>query len=452
MKGIINILKLGIAVTTALQFALIAMAKQPNIVLIMADDLGIEAISCYGGESYSTPHLDKMAAEGMRFTHAYAQPLCTPTRVQIMTGKYNHRNWQAFGILKAQERTFGEMMQDFGYKTCMAGKWQLYSYDPPDYPGSEKRRGIGMHPGDAGFHEYSVFHALHTEDKGSRYANPTFLQNGKLYEDVEGVYGEDVSVDFIIDFMRRHHDEPMFIYYPMALPHGPFNPTPISEVWDADPSRRIESDVSYFKDMVEYMDALVGRLIGAIDELGLGEDTLVLFYSDNGTPWNIFSRMDGREVQGGKRERTQNGIRVPLIALWPGQIEAGGLLNSNLIDASDFVPTLAELAGHDVPWDWYTDGVSFAPQLLGRPYHGRDWAFFWFDPRPGPSVTRNHTRHVFALDKQYKVFADGRMFDIEGVGMREVQLDTDALTPDQEEAKVKLINVINGVLEPPYRR
>ena len=176
--------------------------RLPNIILIMADDIGIEGLGCYGGTSYHTPNLDSLARNGLRFTHAYSQPLCTPTRIQLMTGKYNHRNWLYFGVMDPTENTIGHLMSKAGYRTCIAGKWQLYSYDPPGFPGAEERRGTGMHPQDAGFDEYSLFHALHTEDKGSRYADPTFLQNGELFKEVKGAYGEDLSIEFIEDFIK----------------------------------------------------------------------------------------------------------------------------------------------------------------------------------------------------------------------------------------------------------
>ncbi len=146
----------------------------------MADDVGIEGFGCYGGTSYKTPHIDALAAGGLRFTHAYSQPLCTPTRVQIMTGKYNHRNWMYFGILDPNERTFGHRMQEAGFKTCISGKWQLQSYDPPDFPNAQCCRGKGMKVTEAGFDEHCLFHSRHTEDKSSRYADPTVFCNGKL--------------------------------------------------------------------------------------------------------------------------------------------------------------------------------------------------------------------------------------------------------------------------------
>ncbi|MDP3069880.1 MAG: sulfatase-like hydrolase/transferase [Opitutaceae bacterium] len=417
-----------------------------NIVLIMADDIGIEAFGSYGGTDYPTPQLDRLAAGGLRFTHAYAQPLCTPTRLELMTGRDNHRNWLAFGLLPPGEKTFGHMMRDFGYRTCIAGKWQLHSYDPPDFPHAARRRGLGMHPKDAGFEEYSLHHALETEDKGSRYGNPTFLRNGTLHRAVEGKYGEDLSVEFIADFMRRHRDEKMFIYYPMALPHWPVMPTPLSEVWHTDPKRRLEEDQKYFPDMVAYLDVVVGRLVGEIEKLGLRDDALVLFYSDNGTDQRVTSRMNGQMIRGGKGLPLQTGIRVPLIASWPGRIQPG--INADLIDPSDFLPTLAELAGRAIPGGWQTDGVSFAPQLLGAKGTPRESAFFWYDPRPGWDKAK-FARAIFALDHRYKLFADGRMFDIAGTGLREEALDLARLPAGAAAARIKLQATIDRMMRPP---
>ena len=271
-------------------------ASRPNIVLVMADDLGYECLGCYGGTSYRTPNLDRMAASGVRFTHAYAQPLCAPTRIQLMTGQHNFRNWKAFGVLDPKERTFGHVLRDAGYRTCIAGKWQLYSYNPPDY--EPEWRGKGMRPEQSGFDEYSLWHAGHTEDKGSRYADPVIFENGRYREDTKGRYGEDVWLDFIGAFMEKHRSQPFFVYYPMALTHAPFNPTPHSRDW-ADPALRLRANPAYFAGMVEYMDDVMGRLLKRIEALGLAGRTLVLFYSDNGTPKEIESKMGGRVVRGG---------------------------------------------------------------------------------------------------------------------------------------------------------
>ena len=443
LKPLLTLLS-GILFT--LCFGVHASDEQPrHIVLIMADDIGIEGFGCYGGEDYNTPNIDRLASTGLRFTHAYSQPLCTPTRLEIMTGRENHRNWKYFGILSPEEKTFGHMMQGFGYKTCIAGKWQLQSYDPPEFPNAEQRRGSGMHPKDAGFDEYSLFHSLHTEDKGSRYGNPTFLRNGQLYESLDGQYGEDLSAEFILDFMKRHQESPTFVYYPMALPHWPMVPTPISDAWKT-PLRRLEEDTRYFPDMVEYMDQLIGRLLDGINQLGMREETLVLFYSDNGTDRRIKSNFQGQIIDGGKNTTAQTGIRVPLVANWRGKIQPG--IHSGLVEASDFLPTLAALAGRSVPDDWQIDGVSFAPQLMGQKGASRDWAFFWYDPRPGWDKDQ-FQRSIFALDHRYKLFADGRMFDIKGQGFREIALDLHQLNNEQKMARYKLSAAITQMMRGP---
>jgi arylsulfatase A-like enzyme len=425
--------------------AFAAAAERPNILLIMADDLGIEGLSCYGSESYETPNLDRLAAEGIRFTHAYSQPLCTPTRVQLMTGKYNHRNWLYFGILDPAERTFGHLMQDAGYETAIAGKWQLQSYDPPDYPNAERRRGTGMKVADAGFDDWSLYHAWNTEDKGSRYGNPSFERNGELVGPLDGEYGPDTSVDFLLDFMTREREKPFFAYFAMALPHWPVNPTPDSEEW-ADPSKRLEESDHYFPDMVHYMDKVVGQLADGLAEAGLREKTLILFYSDNGTDTKVTSQFRGEAIQGGKASPLQTGIRVPLIARWSGKIEPRRICD-DLIDASDFLPTMAELAGIEIPGDWPIDGVSFVPSFFRENAKAREASFFWYDPRPGWDKEK-FSRHIFALDHHYKLFSDGRLFDISGDGFKEILIQGE-LSPEALAAKSRLQALIDENLSGP---
>ena len=385
-----------------------------------------------------------MAQAGLLFTHAYSQPLCTPTRIQIMTGRYNHRNWTYFGILDPKEKTFGHLMREAGYKTCISGKWQLHSYDPPDFPNADRRRGMGMKVSQAGFDEHCLFHSWHTEKKGSRYAGPTYYRNGKLITEGEDKYGPGVSVDFILDFMKRNRTEPMFVYYPMALPHRPMVPTPDSKEWK-DPDRRGEENMRYFADMIAYMDKTVGRLIEGLNELGLRENTLVLFYSDNGTHLNVSSVLNGKQVQGGKATPRQTGIRVPLIANWPGMIESSRT-SDDLVDASDFFPTLAELAQAKIADKSQIDGLSFVPTLFDQPGKKREWCFFWYDPRPGWDKNR-FSRHVFALDHEYKLFSDGRFFDIRGKGMRETELDVTRLGKKALQAKEKLNQAIRKTMK-----
>lgn len=391
-------------------------ADRPNIVLIMADDLGVEGLNCYGGTSYRTPRLDQLAAEGMRFTHAHAQPLCTNTRIQLMTGLYNNRNWLYFGCLDPNAKTIGHWMKEAGYDTCIAGKWQLQSYDPPDYPGAELRRGKGMQPKDTGFDEYSLWHTGHTELKGPRYADPVILQNGKFRKDTKGRYGEDIWVEFIQDFMQRHADgdDPFFVYYPMTLPHWPFVPTPRSDDWGIEekmhpPLGTSGGDTKYFPDMVAYMDEVVGRVVDTVDDLGLTENTLIIYYSDNGTDRKVLSQTVYGNVLGGKGLATDAGTHVPLIARWPGKIEHG--ICEDLVDSTDFLPTILAAAGRSLAVNDVTDGLSFLPQLLGQPGHPREWTFCHYDPRPGWDKDK-FALVRYARTKRFKLYGTGRLYDI----------------------------------------
>lgn len=390
----------------ALAGPLRAAPQRPNVIVIMADDLGYECLNCYGGTSYRTPRLDRMAASGVRFTHAYAQPLCTPTRIQLMTGQYNFRNWKAFGILDPKEKTFGHFMQSAGYKTCLSGKWQLQSYNPPNF--EPEWRGKGMRVEDAGFDEYCAWHPFHTEDKGSRYADPTVYENGKLHKEMKGRYGEDVFADFIGRFMEKNRNDPFFVYYPMALTHGPFNPTPRSRDWAA--GNRLKNDPGYFGDMVQYMDELVGRIEDQVERLGLSQRTLLLFYSDNGTPREVTSRMGEKVIRGGKGLMTDAGTRVPLIARWPGTTPPGKVFD-DLVDSTDFIPTMLEAAGAPLPRGAPIDGRSFLPRLRGERGKPREWIYCWHDPRPGWDKER-FKLEIFARDQRYKLYSNGRLFDV----------------------------------------
>ena len=401
----------------------------------MADDLGYETLGCYGGTSYETPHLDALAKEGVRFTQAYAQPLCTPTRVQLMTGQYNHRNWRAFGIMGPEEKTFGHMMRAAGYKICISGKWQLYSYNPPDF--EPEWRGKGMLAENAGFDEYFLWHAGHTEDKGSRYADPVVLDNGTL-RSFKGGYGPDVYTNYIEDFMERHagnrngdgngnSDEPFFVYYPMALPHGPFRPTPHSDVWAE--GDRHKGGPAYYKDMVEYMDHVIGRIVRKIDELGIRENTLILYYSDNGTPREVESRMGDRVIHGGKGQTTDAGTHVPMIVSWKG-FSQEGVVNDDLIDSTDFIPTIIEATGAKPLDDMVLDGRSFLPRLRGDEGDPREWVMFHFDPLPGAGKV-GYKLVRFARDKRYKLYeASGELYDVPA----DVD-EVNPILPDQDTAE-----------------
>ena len=344
---------------------------RPNIILIMADDLGYEGLSCYGSTSYSTPELDKLAETGIKFDYCYSTPLCTPTRVQLMTGKYNFRNYTEFGSLKPGEFTFGHLFQDAGYKTCVAGKWQLAGRIK-----GANYRGEGTLPEDAGFDEHCLWQV---KDRGSRFWDPTVQQNGRLITDLQGKYGPDIFCDYINDFVKRNKSNPFFVYFPMALTHNPFIPTPDSK----DVSQGLnKKDPKYFKDMVEYTDKLVGKMVRNLENQGLLENTLVIFTGDNGTNRQIVSRMGTQKIHGDKGNSTEAGTHVPLLVYWKGKIALGRVC-SDLIDFTDFFPTLAEVANISLPKDEIFDGRSFLPQLLGEAGNPRDWVFCHYKPKWG---------------------------------------------------------------------
>ena len=350
----------------------LAVERQPNILVIVADDLGLECVESYGGLSYKTPQIDALAATGMRFTHCFSNPYCSPSRAQLLTGRYPLHNGITRVIYEpekhrefldpAKETSFATMLKKRGYATAIAGKWQVSFL--------HERDTLSAH----GFDEYQMWQIFHEGKKTSRYANPTMRENGKvLQKELVGRYGPEVNVEFLIDFMRRHREQPFCVYYTALLPHYPWEPTPDS----ADPLKPAigNGDPKYMPDMVAYLDKQVGQLTKAVEELGLRENTLILFTGDNGTDRTITSKWSNgtttRSVHGGKGTMTDAGTHVPLIANWPGVI-AQSQVNSNLVDLSDFLPTVLEVAGAELP-PRPINGRSFLSQLRGQPSEPREW-------------------------------------------------------------------------------
>ena len=180
------------------------------------------------------------------------------------------------------------------------------------------------------------------------------------YEKNEGKYSTDIVVDYINDFIKRKKDQPFLVYYPMILTHCPFDPTPHSKDWDPNDlgSKTYKGNAKYFGEMVSYMDFSIGRIVKQLDELGLRENTIILFTGDNGTDSPLVSMMDNLSVVGGKGKTTDNGTHVPLIVNWKGMIKPNRTSKA-LVDFSDFFPTLCEAAGIPLNSDWDLDGVSF---------------------------------------------------------------------------------------------
>jgi arylsulfatase A len=391
----------------------------------MADDIGQPVLGCYGGTSYKTPNLDRLAATGIRFNHCYSSPVCAPSRVKIMTGRYGFRNYKKWGHIPPGEITFGHVLKDAGYATALAGKWQmvLQKTDPE-------------HVTKMGFQRNSVF-GWH---EGPKYHGPLIYENGKLRQEPENKYGPDIFSQFIIDFIKQNKGKPFLAYYSTTLAHEISNdlkvPPPVG------PNGRYQT----YKELVEYMDKLIGRIVSTLDELGLRENTLILFTTDNGTPPKfitsavngkyisepLVSRVGDKTVIGGKGKLTDAGTKVPLIANWPGTTPAGRV-SDDLIDFSDFMPTFAELAGTTPPDDRVIDGVSFAPQLMGKRGNPRLWAYC---QRGGKAWART---------QRWKLYRAGRLYDMQDDPLEESPILPAADTAETSAARKKLQNVLGSL-------
>lgn len=337
-----------------------ALAKnKPNIIFIMLDDLGKEWISCYGAEDIKTPHVDALAAGGMKFNNAYSMPQCTPSRATLLTGTYPYHNgyvnhWDVprwgvgyFDWKQKRNTTFALLMKDLGYKTFATGKWQINDFRLA--PDALKKHG---------FDDWAMWTGYETGVKGSgkRYQNP-YIHTREGSKTYQGKFGPDLYIDHLVGFMRQHKDEPMCLYVPMCLPHTPFVTTPDEP--DA------KTNLDKHKAMVRYADKMVGRVVGALDELGLREKTLVIFTTDNGSTGGIVGTRNAVKVKGAKAKEVEAGCNAPFIANWPGTVPAG-VETDALTDFSDLLPTFVELAGGKVPRDLKIDGVSIAPLLTGK--------------------------------------------------------------------------------------
>lgn len=317
--------------------------NQPNIVLILADDMGRECLGCYGS-TYQTPNLDRLSEIGMRFDNGFSQPLSTPSRVQLMTGKYNNKNYSHFGHLNQTEKTFAHLAKTAGYTTMIAGKWQL-----------GKNKNLPHH---FGFDHYCLWQLSYDRKIKERYAAPLIEQDGeiKLYSNDE--YGPDIFVQYVTDFIEENKNAPFFVYYPMVLVHDPFYPTPQSNIWKVPAMREVNNTTNFAK-MVEYVDKNVGIIFTKLKDLNLLNNTIIIFIGDNGTNRTIKTTMkDGTIIKGGKGLTIDTGVRIPMIAYW-GNCNYTKHECADMIDFTDFMPTFAEAMNITVPERWDIDGQRF---------------------------------------------------------------------------------------------
>ncbi|MCL4439878.1 MAG: sulfatase-like hydrolase/transferase [Firmicutes bacterium] len=428
---------MALGVTTAGASVAGKGARKPNIILILDDDLGAKELSCYGSTRHQTPNLDRMASTGMRFETFYAMPLCTPTRVALMTGQYGFHNG-FLGMLNPAFRpapgssqdeigkhfTFADLLKSRGYATALSGKWQLSGKLP-----------TLIH--DAGFDEYRMWAYAGNLPNGiqppayekngktpSRYWHPCIVENGKYLPTKPDDFGPDLFNDFVIDFAHRHKDKPFFIYYTSVLTHEPRVETP-------DPAKPGARWPAGLKSNLEYMDYLMGKLFASLKADGLDENTLVIFLGDNGT---------GGE---GKGRVTELGARVPCIVRGPGVKR--GIVSRAIGDITDIMPTLAEFSGAKLPKDQPFDGHSLGPVLRGEKEKHRDWIYSHLDDG---RVLRDQRwlLEISPNGKGEKFFDCGQSRD--GTGYKDVTGSTD---PEVKAARERFAAILASMPEPKPR-
>ncbi len=391
---------MAVAALLAMTIASTALANEkPNIIFILADDLGYGDLGCYGQKQILTPRLDQMAVEGMRFTQFYAGcTVCAPSRCVLMTGQHTGRTWvrgnaggenSIIQSLRAEDVTVADVLKGAGYRNGLIGKWGLGEVDQPGFP---------LNKGFDYFYGYlSQVHAHNYYPEFLyRNADRVKLQNvverpsgqgqdflgGSATKKVE--YSHDLFAQEALSFVRDNAERPFFLYLALTIPHANNEATRMTGNGAEVPSFGIYANREWSDQdkgqaaMITRMDADIGRLVDLLQELGIDQNTLIMFSSDNG-PHNEAGHSPKRfqpsgELKGLKRSLTEGGIRVPMIARWPEKIAAGSV--SNFVGSfQDVLPTLKELSGSPTKAD--TTGVSFVPTLLGKGQQSQHEYLYW---------------------------------------------------------------------------
>lgn len=356
----------------SLGLSAVAETQRPNFLIIFVDDMGYGDLGCFGGRTARTPNIDRLAAEGTRFTSFYAQTVCGPSRGALMTGRYPIRiggGWTT----NAEEITVAEVLQEAGYVTGCVGKWDM----------SKRRYQETLVPNSQGFDHY--FGALGANDGGkvTLWKDRQELETSADMASLTRLY-----TDESIEFLRQHSEEPFFLYLAHTMMHV---------VIDASPEYRDRTGNGLYADTLEELDVETGRLLATLEELGLRENTLVLFASDNG-PWSNDQAAQhaknekhvawtaGPEIpwgssgslRGAKGSTWEGGLRVPAIVRWPGRVEAGRTSDA-IVATLDVLPTFAALAGAKLPEDRIIDGVNQRELLLEPDEDGARDRFLYYD-------------------------------------------------------------------------
>lgn len=407
------LLSIMLLVLTGLGIA--ADGVKPNIIFILADDLGMDGISCYGADKWKTPAIDRLAASGTRFETCYAAPLCGPSRCLLMSGRYAFRtggisnnSWRTGGpgAKSPDEQPIAKLLKQAGYATGESGKW----------------RQVGETPREWGFDEYCT-----DPTAGGWYWKDTYIKNGETINAGKDAYNPDIIQAFSLDFIRRHKEHPFFLYYSMHLVHKPTLHTPDSPAGAQDGAER-------YGDNLTYMDKQVGALVAELEKLGLREKTVVIFSGDNGTAAGYPTPIGGRMINGHKGTMLEGGSRVPFIASWPGTTPAGKV-SKDIVSFADPHATFLELAGVKPPAGIKLDGHSFAPQLRGEKGAAREWAYVQLG------------RHWFVREPGWKMNEAGELFDMSDAPFVEKPIAVTGDTAASKAARQRLTAIL-GELNP----
>ena len=358
----------------------------PTFIFILADDLGYGDLGCYGQSNFQTPHLDRLAAGGLKFTDHYAgSTVCAPSRACLMTGLHTGHVYQRFnGNVQFREDpldlTVATLLQKAGYHTALIGK-----------SGLSCRSDDGALPNRKGF---DYFYGYINHNRAHRYYPPQLWTNGErlLFAGNRGKNGDTYSGDLFreqaLDYIEQHADGPFFLHLSLQQPHAdlavpdkwkePFIDKFDDKPFPGDHYRAEPHPKATFAGMVTYLDDTVGKVAAKLEQLGIAEHTLVIFSSDNGAMseggWSRDSFDSSGPLRGGKRDMYEGGIRVPTLAYWPGTINAGGV-TEHVSAFWDFLPTACELAGAEAPRD--IDGISYVPTLLGQGEQPQHEYLYW---------------------------------------------------------------------------
>ena len=359
--------KIHFLLTSALSFSVSTLGsaseheqrKSPNVIVIVADDLGYGDIGCFGSDLAETPHLDALAAGGIKFTDFHANgTVCSPTRAALMTGRYQQRtgiNWVVTAKghrdtgLNLEEVTLAELAKLADYKTGMIGKWHL-GYSPKLNP---TKQGFDVYKG---FVSGNIDYHAYLDQTGRK----DWWVQDQLSEE-EGYLTDRIS-DHSVEFVKQHSEEPFFLYVAHGAPHYPYQGRNSPVLYELGKPRNSKKDIptdAVYKEMIEAMDQGIGRLVESLKAEGIFENTLIFFLSDNGQTAKIGS---AGPLRGHKSVVWEAGHRVPAIAHWPAGIKAEQV-SDELVMGADLWPTMAELMGVEKPDELVIDGVSIVDHL-----------------------------------------------------------------------------------------